>query len=46
MHEILNTSIFVENVFTRFTLDDGRELRHLPLYAASFIGENCVKTRL
>ena len=38
--------ILSENDFASFTTDDGRELRHLPLYAASFIGENCVKTRL
>ena len=37
--------ILSENDFARFTTDDGRELRHLPLYAAGFIGEHCVKTR-
>ena len=37
--------ILSENDFARFTTDDGRELRHLPLYAAGFIGEHCIKTR-
>lgn len=35
-----------ENDFASSTTDDGRELRYLPLYAAGFIGEHCVKTRL
>ena len=38
--------ILSENDFVSFTTDDGCELRHLPLYAAGFIGEHCVETRL
>ena len=38
--------ILSENDFASSTTDDGRELRYLPLYAAGFIGEHCVKTRL
>ena len=41
-HEILSTPVFVENVFARFTSDDGRELRHPPLCAVGFIGKGCV----
>ena len=35
--------ILSENNFAHSKTDDGRELRHLPLYAAGFIGANCLK---
>lgn len=38
--------ILSENNFSRSETDDGRELRHLPLYAAGFIGANCLKSSL
>lgn len=38
--------ILSENNFARSETDDGRELRHLPLYAAGFIGANCLKGSL
>lgn len=38
--------ILSENNFFRSETDDGRELRHLPLYAAGFIGANCLKSSL
>ena len=38
--------ILSENNFARRETDDGRELRHLPLYAAGFIGANCLKGSL
>ena len=38
--------ILSENNFFRSETDDGRELRHLPLYAAGFIGADCLKSSL
>ena len=38
--------ILSENNFARSETDDGRKLRHLPLYAAGFIGANCLKGSL
>lgn len=38
--------ILSENNFARSEIDGGRELCHLPLYAAGFIGANCLKGSL